>query len=257
MKTNRHISWFVCLMALLFQQHPSAGGLVEAEFDLANFPTPLVIDNPYWPLISGTSFVYTAEDEDECTVNIVVATPAVKNDFTGIYTGLDALVVDDREWRDEDCDGVVDAEDPLLEMTFDWYAQDYLQNIWYLGEDTIEYLFDDEGNPMGMSSEGSWEAGVDGALAGILLLGSPEKGLFYRQEYLEGVAEDMAKVLNTDLDVSTDFGDFEACIKTKEWTTLEPGNLEHKFYCPGTGLVLIESLKGKTVVEALVEITGH
>lgn len=256
MKTNHLLCWSVVLAVLFFQHHSNAGGLVDEEFDLVNFPAPLVIDNFYWPLVPGTSFVYTAEDEDECVVNIVVATAAVKNDFSGIYTGLDALVVDDREWLDEGCDGEVDAEDVLLEMTFDWYAQDYLKNIWYLGEDTIEFLFDDEGNPVGMSTEGSWEAGVDGALAGILILGSPEKGLFYRQEYLEDVAEDMAKVLNTDLEISTDLGDFEYCIKTKEWTALEPGNIEHKFYCPGTGLVLIEGLMGKTVTEELVEISG-
>lgn len=256
MKISLHVAWALLLAALFLPHYAMAGGLVEEEFELANFPFPTIIDNPYWPLVPGTSFVYTAEDDDECTVNIVAATAAVKSDFSGIYAGLDALVVDDREWLDQGCDGDVDAEDVLLEKTFDWYAQDYQQNIWYLGEDTIEFLFDDGGNPIGMSSEGSWEAGVSGALAGILVLGSPEKGLFYRQEFLEDVAEDMAKVLNTDLDVSTDFGDFEGCIKTKEWTKLDPGHNEHKFYCPGTGLVLIESIKGKTVAEVLKDING-
>ena len=43
---------------------------------------------------------------------------------------------------------------------------------------------------------------------------------------------------------------------TKEWTPLEPGNVEHKYYKQGVGLVLIEELKEKSVRVELVEITG-
>ena len=53
----------------------------------------------------------------------------------------------------------------LLEFTYDWYAQDDRGIIWYVGEDTTEFLFDDNGNPIGSSKEGSWQAGDDGAVA--------------------------------------------------------------------------------------------
>jgi hypothetical protein len=35
-----------------------AGGLVEIDIDFANdFDNPLDIDNPYWPLLPGNTFV--------------------------------------------------------------------------------------------------------------------------------------------------------------------------------------------------------
>jgi hypothetical protein len=68
--------------------------------------------------------------------------PRSKSDFNGDYAGLTARVVLDREWLDEDCDG---GRDVLLESTFDWYAQDDSGNIWYVGEDTTEFLYDDAG----------------------------------------------------------------------------------------------------------------
>lgn len=51
-----------------------------------------------------------------------------------------------------------------------------------------------------------------------------------------------------------DYGDYEECLKTKEWTPLEPGQIEHKYYAPGVGLVFIEELKEKTVYVELIDI---
>ena len=76
----------------------------------------------------------------------------------------------------------------------------------------------------------------------------------YEQEYYEGEAEDMGKVLRLDVNVSIDLDDYEGCLKTKEWTPLEPGAIEHKYYAPGVGLVYIEELMEKTVEVELVEI---
>jgi hypothetical protein len=112
-------------------------------------------------------------------------------------------------------------------------------NIWYMGEDTFD----------GVDNSGSFVAGCDGAEAGIVLLGNPSKGDFYQQEFYEGEAEDWGKVLNFQKT------DDLVCMKTKEWTPLEPGAIEHKFYC-SDGLVgelsLIEELKGKTVIVELI-----
>jgi hypothetical protein len=101
---------------------------------------------------------------------------------------------------------------------------------------------------------GSWEAGVDGAQPGIVMLADPQPGVSYRQEFLAGVAEDMAKVLRLNADVSVPYGNLEDCLETKEWSPLEPGAIEHKFYAPGVGLVLTEELKGKTFRSELVDI---
>jgi hypothetical protein len=64
----------------------------------------------------------------------------------------------------------------------------------------------------------------------------------------------MAKVLRLNARVSVPDGDFEDCLETKEWSPLEPGAIEHKFYARGVGLVLVEELKGKTVRMELVDI---
>jgi hypothetical protein len=188
----------------------------------------------------------------------------MKNDFVAPYDGIVARVVEDIEWADSDCDGIGDG-DPL-EVTQDWYAQDDFGHIWYFGEETI----DDEG-----STEGSWEAGKDvagiGSIAepGIIMLAHPDvstaesvlaaPGLFYRQEYYEDEAEDFGKVKRLDANVSLEMDNnlpdqYTGCLKTKEWNAVEPGSVEHKYYCPYTGLVLINELSGGKTVR--VELVG-
>ena len=238
-------------LALLVASQARGGGLVEYPFDLAEFSTPLLIDNPYWPLLPGARVVYFEESEDECIVNEVLVTSNTKSDFNGVYAGLTARVVFDREWLDEDCDG---GRDVLLESTFDWHAQDDSGNIWYLGEDTTEFLYDDEGGFVGTSKEGSWQAGEDGAVAGLIMLAQPAPGAFYQQEFYEGVAEDAAKVIGVDRKVTINLGDFDGCVITKEWSPLSPGSIEHKHYCPDFGLVLIEHAGGKSDAVEAVEI---
>ena len=87
----------------------------------------------------------------------------------------------------------------LAERTSDWYAQDADGNVWYLGEDTAEL----DRNGRVTSTEGSWQAGVDGAEAGIYMPAQPKVGESYSQEYYKGHAEDHFRVvsLRTSVDV--------------------------------------------------------
>ncbi len=197
------------------------------------------IDNPYMPLEPGTTFVYEAETADEFILNNITVTDETKE-----IIGVSCTVVYDVEW----------VNGLLSEETYDWYAQDADGNVWYFGEATIEYFYDDAGVLIGTSTEGSWEAGVDGATPGIVMLATPKPGISYRQEFYEGVAEDMGKVLRLNARVSVDYGNFDGCLKTREWTPLSPGVIEHKYYAPGIGLVFIEELKGKTVKVELVDV---
>lgn len=239
------------VIALLVARPAYSGGLIEPVFDLANFSNPLLIDNPYLPLPPGLRIVYSEVSVDECIIDEVEVTSDSKNDFGGAYAGLTARVVLDREWLDEDCDG---GRDLLLEDTADWHVQDDDGNVWYVGEDTTAYEYDDEGNPIGSSKEGSWEAGQDGAVAGLIMLATPEPGDFYQQEFLEDVAEDAAKIIGTNREVTIGLGTFEGCLVTKEWSSLSPGETEHKHYCPNLGLVLVHELHGKTTVVEPIEI---
>ena len=108
----------------------------------------------------------------------------------------------------------------LVEDTFDWYAQDAAGNVWYLGEDTAEF---EDGTVA--STGGSFEAGVDGALPGIIMWADPSQHLNeeYRQEFAEGVAEDFGKVVALNESVTVPFGSFNGCIRTEDWNALEPG----------------------------------
>ncbi len=226
-----------------------SAGIVSAKeyelppFDPADFDSPQ--DNAYLPMALGDTYVYWAETEDELILNEITATYDTK-----VILDVNCTLVYDVEWV------YVEEKDDwfLTEETDDWYAWDNYGNVWYFGEATTEYLYDEDWNLIGTSTEGSWEAGVDGAEQGILMLADPMPGISYQQEYYEDEAEDMGKVLKLNASVSVEYGDFEDCLKTKEWTPLEPGEIEHKYYAPDVGLVFIEELKGKTVKVELIDI---
>jgi hypothetical protein len=239
-------------LAFLFAREARAGGLVEIPFDISNFTAPLAIDNPYMPLPPGMRVVFSEVSADECVIDEVEVTSDSKNDFTGAYAGLTARVVLDHAWLDADCDG---GRDLLLEDTFDWYAQDDDGNVWYVGEDTTAYEYDEEGNLVDTTKEGSWEAGADGAIAGLIMLAAPSPGDFYQQEFRADVAEDAAKVVGVDRQVITGLGTFDGCLVTKEWSPLSLGSIEHKYYCPdGGGLVVVHEFHGKTTIAEAIEI---
>lgn len=229
-----------------------AGGLVDTGYDVFNaavFTAPETISNPWWTVAPGSKTLYYAESEDECQWTLTEDAGVLMNgftgdDFSGDYAMSKYRAVLDRSWVDdsEDCDQHSfqqvwdDMGIQAEETTYDWYAQDDDQNIWYMGEDTWDG-----------DSGGSFAAGCDGADPGIVMLGGmPDKGSFYRQEYFKDEAEDWAKVLNyVDIDGVT-------CMKTKEWSPLEPGAVEHKYYCDGQ-LVMVDELKGKTLVVELYD----
>jgi hypothetical protein len=139
----------------------------------------------------------------------------------------------------------------VVEDTYDWYAQDNSGNIWYLGEDTAEY---EDGEVV--TRAGSWEAGVDGAEAGILIPGDPQPGMSYQQEYLAGEAEDQATVLSVDEMVEAPTGRYTEALLTRETTPLQPEVAELKFYAPGIGPMLVLQISGGTSREELVSYTG-
>lgn len=201
------------------------------------FPGPSAfvaeVTNPYFAFARGKVFRYESETEEGNELIVVEITNENK-----VIQGVAATVVHDRVFLDGE----------LIEDTFDWYAQDKAGNVWYFGEDskTLE-----EG--IVVSTEGSWEAGVNGN-AGIVMLANPRIGLKYQQEDASGIAEDMAKVLSLSKTVSVPFGTFSNCLQTAEWTPLEPGEREFKFYKPGVGLVLELKPKGGRLRTELVSV---
>jgi hypothetical protein len=137
----------------------------------------------------------------------------------------------------------------VIEDTFDWYAQDAVGNVWYLGEDTAEFE-----NGRITSRAGSFEAGVDGALPGIAMPATPAPGVRYRQEYSAGVAEDNGAVLSTDEIVEVPYGAFTGVVLTKDTITIQPDVLEYKLYARGVGPVLVLGVSGGAGREELVRL---
>ncbi|SIN67464.1 Copper amine oxidase N-terminal domain-containing protein [Peptoclostridium litorale DSM 5388] len=192
------------------------------------------IDNPYFPLIPGTTFVYEGEADGQLE-HVEVYVTNEKREVMGIT----CTVVRDRVWVD----------DELEEDTYDWFAQDINGNVWYFGEDSKEI---DEGKVI--STKGSWEAGVDGAQPGIAMKADPKEGDAYRQEYYKGEAEDMAEVISLDESLEVEYGKYDDVLRTKEWTPLEPGVVESKYYAKGVGMILEEVIEGGEGSLELIEI---
>jgi len=213
-------------------------GAARAPYDPTLDPASFVtsVDNPYFPLIPGSRWVYagTTDAGKERVVTEVT-------DQTETILGIPSVVVHD--------DAYIDGE--LVERTTDWYAQDREGNVWYMGEETYEI---EDGKPV--SSKGSWKAGVDGAKPGIIMLAKPRPGETYRQEYYRGHAEDMATVLGVRASDVVPFVAFRDAVRTKDFTPLEPRLVEHKFYAPDIGLVLEKTLKGGSGRLELVEYTA-
>jgi hypothetical protein len=198
--------------------------VLAANINPKDFST--TIDNPFFPLVPNTTFVYLGTKEGS----------AQRDEFAVTRRTKMIMGVTCREVRDQAyLDGV------LAEDTLDWFAQDKQGNVWYFGEDTKE--LDANGNVI--STEGSWQAGVNGAQPGIVMEADPRVGdPPYRQEFLAGVAEDMATILALNKTVNVPFGSFSNCLETEEFSPLEPGAIDHKFYARGVGFIQSVALRG-------------
>jgi hypothetical protein len=214
----------------------SAGGRVEAAFDPKIDPADFVdeIDNPYHPLVPGTVRSYEGTSDGEKETNKITVTNDKK-----MILGVSTTVVRDT---------VYDADGEVTEDTFDWFAQDKAGNVWYFGEATKEFS-DGEAD-----THGSWEAGVDGAKPGIVMLASPKVGDFYREEHYEGEAEDEAKVVAVDESVKVPYGSFTDVLVTENRNPLEPELLERKYYAKGVGAVYEKMIRGGKEELQLVDV---
>jgi hypothetical protein len=216
------------------------------DFASAKFSNPTNINNAYLPWVPGTTFIYAPVPNPDNVVNPVIVTNKTKR-----------ITVDGKSIK---CRGVHDFETDngvLAEDTLDWYAQDDDGNVWYCGEDTSTYSYDQNGNLIGVDHTGSWEAGVDGALPGYVMLAAPSPGVCYQQEYLAGEAEDEAKIMALGVNVTLENNgtSYGKCLETKEWSPLELGDIEQKFYAPGVGLVLNYEHHGTIVRWELISVT--
>lgn len=214
---------------------PTASG--SAAHPAAIVPTDFVatITNPYLPFTPGTVLVYTGTKDGKVARDVLVVTSRKRT-----ILGVSCTVLTDRLFLDG----------KLEETTVDWYAQDKLGNVWYFGEATK--VLDAKGRVV--STEGSWQAGVEGAEAGIAMKASPKVGDAYRQEFYKGHAEDHAKVVRLHASAKVPYGSFTGLLETQEWTPLEPTVLDHKYYAKGLGVIREVAVKGPKESLELVSV---
>ena len=205
----------------------------EPRIRPADFGGP--VENPYFPLIPGSRWVYQGKQGDGTERTVVEATPDTK-----AILGVTNVVVHN----------TVSNDGTVTEDTFDWYAEDREGNVWYFGEDTKEFE-----NGVVASTEGSWEGGRRRRQGRDHHEGPSRAGVAYRQEYYRGHAEDFAQVLGKSESVTAPAGTYHDVLKTKEFTPLEPKLLEHKYYACGVGVVREVTVKGGSYRVQLVEYT--
>jgi hypothetical protein len=183
------------------------------------------VNNPWFPLKPGTTAVYKGVKDGLPARDVFKVTHK-----THVINGVRCVVIDDRLY----------LKGRLAERTTDWYAQDKAGDVWYFGEATAVL------NPNGTvnSTEGSFQAGKNGARQGIFMPANPRIGAAYQQEFYKGHAEDHFKILTLSAHITTPGGSSRHAMVTKETTPLEPGTIDHKTYIRGIGTVLEESIKG-------------
>jgi hypothetical protein len=200
------------------------GGQVSARYNPTINPADFthVISNKYYTLKPGMEAAYEKKAPEGIVRKRIEVTGETK-----MVMGVTTLVVRDREW----------LNGQLVEDTRDWVAQDKDGNVWYFGEAVDHYE-----NGRLVSHDGSWEAGVDGAKPGILMLNDPKPGDTYRQEYYPGKAEDMRTVVAVGKRVTIPQGPFfENCVQIRDSNRLkESPGIEHKYYCVGVGVMVLE-----------------
>jgi hypothetical protein len=190
----------------------------KPDINPANFINSTIITNPYYPATPGKKYIYEGQTDEGFerveeqrlnTTKTIMGVICVISNFKGYVNGK------------------------LIEETWDWYAQDNDGTLWYFGEEVNNY----NQNGTLTDHDGSWEAGIDGAQPGKLMPANPQTGMTYREEYYFGHAEDEAEIIGTGLSETISLGTYNDCIKTKNWTDLEPDALENKIYAPGIGLI--------------------
>ena len=184
------------------------------------------VTNPYFPLRPGMRWVYRGIEGGAPARDVVRVTGKVDT-----IHGVPCAAISDRLYR----------RGRLAERTTDWYTQDADGNVWYYGEATA--ALDRHGQVT--STEGSWRAGRDGARPGIFMPAHPRVGQHFKQEDYRGHAEDEFAVLSRRATIRVPYRSYRRrALKTREWTALEPGVSDRKWYARGVGQVAEATVRG-------------
>ncbi len=207
----------VLLSALLFAGCGTASEpSPPSGIDQLVIPTPSpdpsdyvsTIDNPWLPLVAGSTWTYRTSGTPTGTLTATVEAKA--EPVAGITTT------------------VVTRTDSSGTQVSDYYAQDRLGNVWWFGR------------------EGVWRAGEDGAQAGLAMPATPRLGDGWRTGHQPGVVDERAYVARLDQTLNTPAGRYDGLLALDTSSPLTPGVATRSFFARGVGLVGEVSTEGPT-----------
>lgn len=225
---RRTLRRWLCLALLIAGLTMSGAASAQGQDPVPEGLSPTV-DNPYFPLDPGSTRRYEGQEVDPETgetVQLAVDERVVPG--TEEVAGVQVTEMAVQEYSDGQ----------LTETTRDYHAQAPDGTVYYLGEDVNMYE-----NGQLVSHEGAWRAGEGANQAGEFMVDEPRVGDRFHQEQAPGIAQDISTVIAVDLTVTTPAGTFSECIKTQDLNPLDQ-SIEHKYYCPGVGLVREENADG-------------
>ncbi len=174
--------------------------------------------NIFFSLDPGTRTVHEGEEDGEPAKLVTTVLGRTKR-VDGVWT----RVIEERHF----------ANDEVVEVSRNYYALcRETGSVFYFGEEVDFY---DDGEIVG--HEGAWQAGTDGAVAGLYMPGLPLLGARYYQEIADGVALDRVEIVSLTEHAEVPLGAFDDCMATVETTPLEPGAESLKTFCPDVGIV--------------------
>ncbi len=180
------------------------------------FSNPIRVTNPLFPigqldrvLLLGTS------DGEPLRVETTLLARTQTIDLDG--QPVEALVSQYVAWLDR----------RILEVALDWYVQDDLGAVWYLGEDVFNY---EDG--IIADTDGTWLAGRDGPAA-MIMPANPQVGNVWRPENICGFVFEEVAAAQVGVTVNGPRGPVSGAIVTDELHM--DGTHEDKFFAPGYG----------------------
>ena len=217
-------------VTLLFVAQAASAAPVIPDFDAATFIPGAAVDNPYFPMTDAFTRTYVGQFEEDDMLTT--------ESFELTNTGPGKILLGVPTWTQ--VDKAYEGE-LLVEETRDYYAQDTDGNVWYFGEDVINYLYDADDNFIGTNSDSSWLAGINDALPGLIMPSALTVGFNYFQDYAVAAdALDHATIASVNNTVSIGIGTFTNVVQILEGSVLDPEFREYKYYAPGVGLILAE-----------------